>query len=64
MMSDKHPIQTEKPYRYDSDEEIIEAALEELTHFMWRADTSPERSSLDPNLQQCREHLEYLQEND
>lgn len=56
----EHPVQTEAPYRLDGDSELVEAALEELEHYVWRADTPPGKSTLDPNLERCKEHLEAL----
>lgn len=55
-----HPIQTDPPYRFDDEEDVIAAALKELEHFIWRADTPPDKSTLDPNLNRCREHLNAL----
>lgn len=56
-----HPIQTDPPYRFDSDAELVEAALSELEHYIWRADIPPGKSTLDPNLNRCKEHLEALE---
>lgn len=60
MSSNDHPIQTTTPEKIRDDEELAEAALEELRHFIWRADTSPEKSTLDPNLRRAEDHLESL----
>lgn len=56
----KHPLQTTIPEKIHDDEELAEAALEELRHYIWRADTSPEKSTLDPNLRRAEDHLEAL----
>lgn len=56
---DDHPIQTDSPESIQDEREVIEAALEELEHFMWRADTDPLRSTLDPNLRRAEDHLKY-----
>lgn len=59
---DDHPIQTDPPWRQEGDLELIEAALEELDHYMWRADITPGKGNLDPNLNRCRDHLERLRD--
>lgn len=60
MSDTDHPIQTDAPYNLDGDTERVEAALEELEHYIWRADTPPGKSTLDPNLNRCKNHLEVL----
>lgn len=56
-MSEPDPRKTDPPYRYDSPEELAAAALEELNHYIWRADIPPGKSTLDPNLRRAEEHL-------
>jgi hypothetical protein len=45
----------------ENDSELVEAAIEELEHYIWRADIAPDKSTLDPNLNRCKEHLEALE---
>lgn len=59
-MAKTHPHQSEAPHRLDTDDEHVEAALEELEHYMNRADTSPLMSNLDPNLRRALDHLEAI----
>ena len=57
---DYRPIQTDPSYQHENDYELAGAALVELRHYINRADVPPDKSTLDPNLNRCKDHLKTL----